>query len=261
MTDNDLPFAHLSVSSLKTFLSCPRKFRLKYIDKEHSSHRSAALALGSAWHATIGRLLFDHAQGGTSRPDELKEHLRVELAKELRGDGPPVLFEDGEDERQLVDTCVRMLEVFIKRVQLPQRVHAIELAFSVRLHDPDTGEVLPVPLIGSVDAVVEDDGVELWELKSGKRRWSQDQLDFDFQATAYRIGVRDQVPDRVRLKLLVTTKARSPDVQVERLLRSKRDENDLMSTASGVVRGVRAGADHPVRSWTCKSCEVAGACR
>lgn len=86
-------------------------------------------------------------------------------------------------------------------------------------------------------------------------------MDFDFQATAYRMGVRDQVPDRVKLKLLVTTKAKSPDVQVERLLRSKRDENDLMSTASCVVRAVRAGVDHPMRSWVCKSCEVAGACR
>lgn len=119
MTQQDVPFAHLSVSSLKTFLSCPRRFRLRYIDKERGTHRSAALALGSAWHATIGRLLFEHAQGSASSPDELKEHLRAELGKELRADGPPVLFEDGETEGDLVDTCERMLEVFIKRVQLP----------------------------------------------------------------------------------------------------------------------------------------------
>lgn len=261
MTQDDLPFAHLSVSSIKTFLSCPRKFRLKYVDRERGSHRSAALAVGTAWHTTIGRLLFNHAQGDESDTQELKEHLRHALSSELRADGPPVLFEDGEDEGQLVDTCQKMLEVFVKRVKLPSKVHAIELPFSVELHDPETGEVLSVPLIGSIDAVVEDEGVELWELKSGKRKWSQDQLDFDLQATAYRIGVRKQLPDRVRLKLLVTTKTKAPDVQVERLLRSKRDEKDLMATASSLVRAVRAGVDHPARSWACRSCEVAGVCR
>ena len=41
---------HLSVSALKLWLSCPRKFRLHYVDKAEPSHRAISLVFGHAWH-------------------------------------------------------------------------------------------------------------------------------------------------------------------------------------------------------------------
>jgi putative RecB family exonuclease len=39
---------HISVSQLKCFLGCPKKFRLHYIDRIEPAFRSVALAFGSA---------------------------------------------------------------------------------------------------------------------------------------------------------------------------------------------------------------------
>jgi hypothetical protein len=155
-----------------------------------------------------------------------------------------------------------MLDAFTAKVPMPDEVLRIELPFSVELFDPSTGEALPAPLIGSVDAVVRENGrTALWELKSAKRRWSEDALMYDLQPTSYQVGLRSQGLDDVDLKLLVTTKSRRPDVQVERLHRGPDDENDLLATATSVVRAVQAGCDHPVRSWQCKTCEYSGVCR
>lgn len=256
---------HLSVSALKTWLSCPRKFRLHYVDHAPASHRSIALVFGHAWHELIGKVLWLHQKGRELDRKALREHFEAALVGEIRLDGPPVLFEDGEDVPALVNTAVTMLEAFLAAVPLPKRVLHVELPFSLELVDPETGEVLPTPLIGAIDAVLEGPrSLELWELKSGKRRWSEDAVLFDFQPTAYRIAVRE-LPGRQReepkLRLLVTTKAAKADVQVEDLVRTRSDERDLMETAASIHRATQSGCFHPVRSWMCRQCEYAEVCR
>ncbi len=48
---------HLSVSALKLFLQCPRKFNFQYIERAPADFRPVAFVFGTAWHATIGRWL------------------------------------------------------------------------------------------------------------------------------------------------------------------------------------------------------------
>lgn len=259
---------HLSVSAMKMWLACPRKFRLHYVDRVPASHRSIALVFGHAWHELLGHVLLLHRRGEESRPADLKDYFAAALEREIQSDGPPVLFEEDEGLRELVDTAAAMLEAFLQSVPLPQpsQVLHVELPFRLELSDPDTGEVLPVPLIGAIDAVVGDERrLELWELKSGKKRWSEDAVLFDFQPTAYRMAVRSMSARRlerpkVHLKLLVTTKAKNPDVQLEELVRTGADERNLMETAASIVRAVQAGCAHPVRGWPCKTCEYGHVC-
>lgn len=256
---------HLSVSALKTWMGCPRKFRLHYVERAQPSHRSIALAFGHAWHDLIGRTLWLHQRQRPLDRRALREHFEQALRQEIDADGPPVLFEDGEDVPALVDTAMGMLEATLGAVQLPDRVLHVELPFRLELRDPETEEALPMPLIGAIDAVVESGAaLELWELKSGKRRWSEDAVLFDFQPTAYRMAFRRLRTARrqePKLKLLVTTKAARPDVQVEDLVRTAADERDLMETAASIHRATLSGCFHPVRSWMCKQCEYADACR
>ena len=258
---------HVSVSVMKTWLSCPRKFRLHYVDRAEPSHRSIALVFGHAWHELIGRVLWLHQKGRELERKSLRDHFAAALDREIYADGPPVLFEDGEDELALVNTAMKMLEAFLAVVSFPPRLLHVELPFRLELVDPETGEVLPMPLIGAIDAVFEAERtLELWELKSAKRRWSEDAVSFDFQPTAYRMAVRATTSgsprrDEARLKLLVTTKATKPDVQVEDLVRTRADERDLMETAASIHRATQSGCFHPVRSWMCKQCEYAEVCR
>ena len=249
---------HTSISAIKTYLSCPRKFFLSYVLKKRPAFRPAALVFGSAWHETIGVWLTDENVGA----EQLQHHLRDGLTARLRGENNVLFDDDDEDEGSLVDMAVCMLDAFIRLVPRPEKTMAVEWAFQLELAHPMTGEVLPVPLIGALDAVVLEGGRgAVWELKSGKRRWSADQFEFDLQATAYGIAAREGGYDGVDLKFLITTKTKSPDVQRETVIRHRADEIELAEIAFGVARAVEAGVDYPNRGWQCGTCAFAAACR
>jgi CRISPR/Cas system-associated exonuclease Cas4 (RecB family) len=105
-----------------------------------------------------------------------------------------------------------------------------------------------------------DNGITVWEVKTSKRRWAADMLDFDLQVTGYKMASRVLDHGEVDVKLLVATKAKCPDVQIERLVRHRKDERELSEIAFGVHRALEAGVDHPVRGWQCRSCPYADAC-
>lgn len=252
---------HTSVSAIREFMICPRRFAFHYIERATPEFRPAALVFGSAWHATIGEWLTRPAED--VQLEALREHLRDGIVARLNDDGANVLFDDADqDEGSLVDTAVRMLDAFVAAVPRPEKVLAVEAAFALTLNHPKTGEVLPVPLIGAMDAVVLAGGVgSVWELKTASKKWSPEQLEHDLQITAYGVAARELGYDGARLEFLVVTKTSKAAVQREVAVRHAVDERELVDVVFSVHRAVEAGVDHRARSWACASCQYAGACR
>ncbi len=251
---------HTSVSALKTYLQCPRKFRLKYIDREKPAFKPVALAFGTAWHVAIGAYLQASKPGDVLGVGDVLSVFTSTLQSELEADDIPVLFDDDQDTQRLLETASKMIAVFAQKVPLPSRVLGIEQAYAMNITDPDTGDPL-LPLIGSIDAVVEYDGrMEGWELKSACKKWSADQLEFDMQPTAEKMGLR-ALDYHCDVVMVITTKTQKPDVQIERVTRGVHDDTDLVATIASVERAVAAGVDHPVRGWGCRGCPYAGMCQ
>lgn len=167
MTLRDLRgLPHFSISQLKTFLQCPRKYRFHYIDRLEPEFRPIALAFGTAFHVAVGHHLL---QPPVSR-DELHATFRDSLTAEVLAEGIPVLFEDDEDLGQTIDLGIRMLDVFLDKVPLPERVLGVEVPFVIELQHPGTGDTASLPLIGGIDAIVVEEGnLFVWELKTGKK--------------------------------------------------------------------------------------------
>lgn len=255
-----LPIQHLSVSSIKEYLACPRKFRLRRIDGLVPAFRPVSLAFGSAFHEGVAFGLHKHSLGESPHSEETQQHFRERLREQINESDAPVLFDDQEDEGALADKGLEMLDAFWHEVPLPDRVIGIEQRFSLSIQGPN-GESLP-PLIGSVDAAVETaDTPSVWELKTARQRWPEDKLEHDIQPTAYRMAFRARHGVDPELVLGVVTKTRKPAVQLVKLRRNRADEKELMETAASVCRALDAGVDHPVRSWACKTCEYAEVCR
>jgi hypothetical protein len=111
-----------------------------------------------------------------------------------------------------------------------------------------------------MDAIVEEGGHPVvLEFETGERRWTADQLHDDMTPTAFMMGARS-AGYNAPVKLLLTTKSKKPDVQVEQLVRHPRDERELVQTAFSVARAIEAGVDYPKRGRQCSRCEYAGAC-
>jgi putative RecB family exonuclease len=253
---------HISVSQLKTFISCPRRYALAYVHGVVPQFRPVALAFGTAWHEAVGFHLTTSTRTKHADPEEAKSIFRERLSIAVEGDRVPVLFDEGDDLAKCIDQGVKMLDVFMDRVELPDRVVGVELPFSLEITDSEFGDVLDVPLIGALDALVINGGIsQVWELKTSKRKWSADLLEFDLQPTAYGMAAEQLGYDDPDLILLVATKTAKPDVQVERLVRTKADRDDLRVTAQSVTAAISAGIDHPIRGWACKGCPYAHACK
>ena len=250
---------HLSISAVKSWLQCPRKFALQYRERVRPDYVPAALILGSAWHSAVAAWL-DAAVDDQALDEQLREDLRDRLGQvEL-----PVLFDDADENAdRFIERAVEMFKTFRESVARPKMVLGTEIAFAIELAHPRTGEVLPVPVIGAMDAVVvEDDGVgSLWELKTAKKKWSPDQAEFDPQVTLYRRAARELGYDGVRLRIIVTTKAREPQVQVLDVARNDGDEAELAELFFEVHRGIEAGVSPRQRGWACRTCQYASSCR
>lgn len=250
---------HLSISAVKSWLQCPRRYALQYVERTRPDYVPAALILGSAWHAAVAGWLDKVADDET-----LDEQLREDLRERLRRDDLPVLFDDAEEDAdRFVERAVAMFTAFRGSVQRPKKVLGTEIAFAIELAHPRTGEVLASPVIGAMDAiVVEEDGVgSLLELKTAKKKWSPDQAEFDPQVTLYRRAARELGYDGVRLRIMVTTKAREPQVQVLDVARNDGDEAELAELFFEVHRAIEAGIAPRQRGWACRTCQYAGACR
>jgi CRISPR/Cas system-associated exonuclease Cas4 (RecB family) len=258
---------YISISQLKCWLRCPRQYALKYIRGVEAAFLPTAFAFGSAFHEALAAHYLELKNTG--------ELLRRELALDVfrdaweRARSGPVPLQAEEDEGEelsaLTDKGVAMLDVFLEFAEdaaAHQVVEAVEHPFAVSIFDPDTGEVLEEQLVGTVDAIIKENGRRiLLEHKTAAKKYSADQLRFDHQPTAYRYAARMMKLGDVTVRYQVTTKTKAPAVQIEDVLRCEQDEDDLLRTALGVLRSIDAGADYPIRGWQCRSCPFAHACK
>src|SRR4051794_6723549 len=86
---------HTSISAVKEYLMCPRRYFFHYVEQVKPAFKAAGAAFGSAWHSVIQYWL---TREGV-QPDELETYFRDDLAARLAEEGTPVLFDD-EDENE-----------------------------------------------------------------------------------------------------------------------------------------------------------------
>jgi CRISPR/Cas system-associated exonuclease Cas4 (RecB family) len=254
--------AHSSVSSITTYLRCPRKYEHRYIVKTPVEHRASALAFGGVLHEALA---FFYAAIRDDRPEptheELAQVFRDAWKRELDGD-LPILFGEKESAISLTIKGAEMLKVFLEKAPRYAEVIAVEESFRMELIDPETGEVLP-PLIGVFDAVVRDenDRTVVLEHKTGARKWTDDKLAFDPQLSAYHLAATELgLGKNASVSVQLLTKTKKADLHIYNPTRTKADHDDFITTAAGVWRAVNAGVSYPVRDWWCKGCEYASGC-
>ena len=258
---------YISVSQVKTYLLCPRKYELHYIRGEPPAFLPVALAFGSAFHSALAAYYGEiMATGEPLRRDLALDVFRDAWAKAV--DGPvPLQADEEEDEKgadQVVDKGVSMLHAFYDHAgKAPaSQVDAVEQSFSVSIHDPETGEVFEEQLVGAIDLVLREEGRPvIVEHKTAAKKYGVDQLRFDIQPTAYQLAAREMGLGEVGIRYQVVTKTKVPAVQVADVMRDAQDEDDFLRIVGGVLRAIDAGVSYPVRGWQCRTCPYEHACR
>jgi hypothetical protein len=257
---------YTSVSQLKCWLRCPRQFELKYVRGVAPAFTPVALAFGSAFHEALAAYYGElKVTGEALRRDLLLDTFRASWERQVTG---PVPIQPDADEEsnldQLTDKGISMLHTFYEAAAKCAGeilVEHVEHSFAVGIHDPETGEVLDETLVGTMDLVAVENGRRIVvEHKSSSKKYTQDQLRYDLQPTAYRLAARQAGMGEVGVRFQVITKARVPAIQVADAQRDLRDEDDFLRTVVGVLRAIDSGVSYPLRGWTCRTCPFSHAC-
>jgi CRISPR/Cas system-associated exonuclease Cas4 (RecB family) len=252
-----------SVSQIKTFLLCPRRFEFRYVRGLAPAFIPVALAFGTAFHSALARF-YSGMQSKKAAPELelLEQTFRDSWAQQLKGKAP-LQVDDDEDLGAVIDLAVRMLRAFYTYAAgTLVEVEAIETPFTAELFDPVNGEVLDETLVGVLDLVLrEGDRRVIVEHKTSAKKFSQEQLDTDPQMSGYAFAANQLGWADTGLRYSIVTKTKSPAVQVENVLRGPLAENDFLRTVVGVLRSIDAGVSYPVRGWQCRSCPFAEPCQ
>jgi predicted RecB family nuclease len=149
----------------------------------------------------------------------------------------------------------------VEEFPLPTSVLGIEVPFEMVLQHPITGETAALPLVGAMDVIAQyDTQRRVLEIKTGKRMWSEDQVDYDLQPTIYRKAAHGLGLEGADVELVVITKAKNPKLNRLPCARSQRDEIELVELALTVEKAVRAGVDNRRRDYHCRSCGYTQRC-
>jgi len=249
---------YISYSAIRTFQSCPLKYRFRYIDGLPESCTSSSLIFGSSIHAAI-EAYFQALLVGEPPPD--LEALMATYQQCWRANQTEqIQFGASESAESLQQLAQRMLAKFLasELVQPEGRIIAIE--------EELRGELVPgVPdLLGRVDLLLEtDEHVVIQDFKTARSAWSPDQAEESAeQLLLYGDLVRRLVPGKaLKLRFAVITKTKEPKVQVldaefdaERLDRTKQVFKTVWSA-------IQAGNFCPSPSpMTCSGCGYRSLC-
>ncbi|MBM3302481.1 MAG: PD-(D/E)XK nuclease family protein [Deltaproteobacteria bacterium] len=201
------PITHLSYSQVSTYLTCPLRYKLQYVDFIAPAFTASSLVFGQAIHEAVGAFYQQQLIGDSLRPDEMLDVYRQAW---LSQDGAAVRFFNGDNEESLTEKAKQMLTVFHDSFDLGAQILGIEEFFEVRL-----AKDVP-PFQGYIDLIEQSPagGITVVDLKTASKKPSSSQAHSNLQLTAYAIGAQALGfdPDQLTLRLDVLTKTKTPEL-------------------------------------------------
>lgn len=198
---------HLSCSSISTWLTCPRSWKFKYVDRIPSPP-SAAQIFGSAIHDCVETYL----RGARDR--SLAQIWPAIWNAQLE-EKPELAWGNGESPESLYNEGVRILTTpeivnVIDGLQCQTDADGPMIERKVELRVPDVS----VPIIGYVDLITSDNIPT--DFKTSARSWGTDKAQNEIQPLFYlaaltHAGVNTH---NLRFRHVVFVRTKSPQVQV-----------------------------------------------
>ena len=249
-------FDYISPSRLNTWLSCPLKFKIRYVDgiKEPTS---PSLFLGKRVHDGL-ECFYRHRQNGQHvSADQVTQHV-METWDEAVGD-EEMRFDCVAAEDALRRQAIGLVQAYLDQHDTDEGFPvAVESPLECPLIDPDTGEDLGIALFGFVDLVLESPiGFVIVDFKTSARSAAPLEIAHEIQLSCYAYAFRHvygETEHELQIRSLIKTK--SPKVETHRY--PARDDSHFRR----LFAVIRAYLDdlHSNRfvyrpGWTCSMCD------
>lgn len=137
---------------------------------------------------------------------------------------------------------------------------AVEAQFKLWQRNPDSGVVLPVPIVGVID-LVERDGtgrITVVDFKTAARSYHDSKVRQDLQLTLYSEVVKHSKlatgESQVACRFDVLLKTKKPALVSYPTIRTDEDRRRLFKIINEILHAFEAGIYYPNQGWACDNC-------
>jgi putative RecB family exonuclease len=257
----DWPSPHVSHSQVSTYVTCPERYRQRYVLGRTPAHRSGEQVFGNAIHAALAVYHLHLRETAERLPIDVVQHEFDSLFA-VAQDGPvQILWADADSPEKMIEQGHELLRLYIEEATV-LRVLDVERSFVV------TPDQLPSafrpcePVVGIIDLIEIDNSGRIFitELKTSSRRYDEARLRYDLQLSLYAaIATSLGFPTAaLRFRVLVRTKV--PQLQVVDVVRSPEQLSEAGKLVSEVLRAIDHRIFYPNRSRGCSACPYRSRC-
>ena len=244
---------HWSYSAMQCYLTCPLKYKFRYIDNAEPERTGSCFIFGKAFHAALSeRARIGKDMSEREVCDVFEDYFKVECDAAVN-----LTFKPKEDFDSMLQTGFRMVEVACQNWQDDFAVESVAETFSVSVPG------LSKPLIGEFDCVVTDGRDRcIVDWKTASAKWPLDKADKDLQATAFCYAYKQKHGENPLFRFDVYTKAKSPTVNNHYTLRTQNELDRFVSLANQIEKSVNSGNFYPNETgFSCAECPYRERCK
>ncbi len=248
------PLSYLSVSRLKSFLSCRLKFFYEKV-LGLQPPTSPNFQIGKAVHAGLQHYNTARWRGGEASPEPVVQAYHTAFA-DLESDDP-VDYGD-KDRQECLDTGERVLRAYLASEYAadPRRILGVEVYLR-----KERGQ-LPIPLVGVLDLVVEGNVPVDFKTVHSTPDLEDEAWQNDLQLTAYHLLLEDatgEVPGPG--ELIYLAKLKTPKILKQTLAPVDAQRLDrFRALADRYVEGVQREEYYPSPGMACRWCSFRTRC-
>ena len=244
---------HWSYSAFQTYLTCPLKYKFRYIDKAEPERTSSCFPFGRAFHVALS----ERARIGCDMSVREMVDVFADIFKVETDAAVNLCYKNGETYDSMIETGIKMLEVANENWLDDFNVKSVAEGFSVNVPG------LSKPLIGEFDCIVTDGKDScIVDWKSASSKWPVGKADKDLQVSAFCYAFRELYGEKPLFRFDVITKAKSPTVNNYYTLRTDREFDRFVALTNAIERSVNAGCFYPNDTgFSCSECPYADRCK
>ncbi len=207
---------YISPSRLGCWLSCPLKYRIRYVDGIRTP-TTPSLFIGKQVHSALEHHYRYRMLGVTLPLDDVLARIDETWEQAVAEEG--MSFETTEQAAALRQQVANLVRAYLEQVPPDEpRPAAVEANLEANLVDPFTGENLGIPLLGIVDLIVDgDEGPVVVDFKTSARSAPPFEITHEIQLTSYAWLYRQLTgvcESELQIRSLVKTK--QPKIEIHR---------------------------------------------
>jgi CRISPR/Cas system-associated exonuclease Cas4 (RecB family) len=248
-------FDYISPTRLNTWLSCPLKFKIRYLEglKEPTS---PSLFLGKRVHGGLEFYYRRLQDGHNVATSEVVQRMVDTWDDAVADEG--MHFDSSGEENATRQQAIGLVQTYLEQLDSTEGFPvAVESRLDCPLVDPDLGEDLGIALLGIVDLVIQlPEGPVVVDFKTAARSTAPLDITHEIQLSCYAYAFRHVFGETEReLQIRSLIKTKTPKVEVHRY--SPRDETHfrrLFAVIHAYLDDLQMNRFVYRPGWTCSMC-------